>query len=150
MGTEHHPFYNVADLVQDALDGGFSRHYVVPLLSSRSNLRTHQTFEGLRAGVASPALKKDKRWVIAFKRAPWALYCTQRACSCPTERSPGASATLESRVSQKARASLAATGAVRVRKPTLVSRFAAARAKKGKAMHGMAAVVWVDNWNKHR
>ena len=53
-------------------------------------------------------------------------------------------------MSHKARASLAATGAVRVRKATLASRFTAARAKKGEAMHGMAAVVWVNNWNKHR
>ena len=40
MGTEDNTFYSVADLVQDALDGGFSRPYVVALLSSRSNLRT--------------------------------------------------------------------------------------------------------------
>ena len=114
MDAQHKTFHTVEDLVQDALDGGFSRPYVVALLSSRSNLRTRQTLEGLRAGVASPVMKKDKRWVVAFKRALWALYCTQRTYSCPTERSPGASTALESRVSHKARASLAATGVVRV------------------------------------
>ena len=73
MDAQHKTFHTVEDLVQDALDGGFSWPYVVALLSSRSNLRTRQTLEGLRAGVASPVMKKDKRWVVAFKRALWAL-----------------------------------------------------------------------------
>ena len=101
----------------------------------------------LRASVPSDSLEKDEKWVFAFKRSLWALHCTLHTAEFKytTEKSPGTNPQLEARVSEKARAPLAATGAIRLWKRTLADRNTDARARKVASMYGMAAVVWVDN-----
>ena len=108
----------------------------------RSITRTRRSLKNLRDSVVSGTLNKDKRLVFAIKQSLWALYRTQLSFGTPTEKSPGADPQLAARVSEKARASLAALGAVQLRK--LTKKFAAARAKKVAAMDGTAAVVWVN------